>query len=53
MTYTEGNETWEVSDCSSCNGKGYVWYPGCDDNTEPCSPCEGTGMISKKKDGEE
>lgn len=43
-----GKEVWEIEDCKGCNGKGRIWYPGCDDNTDQCYPCEGTGMIARK-----
>ena len=48
-TYSEGDKVWEIHDCLSCNGKGQVWYSGCADSTEQCYPCNGTGMIRKKR----
>ena len=32
-------------DCTSCNGTGRVWYPGCDDIDSPCHDCNGIGVI--------
>ena len=53
-TYTveETGITYHVAHCKVCDGFGYVWYPGCDDQAAVCHDCDGQGVVCITKEEE-
>ena len=44
--YTDGEKLWRTTDCKHCKGTGRTWYPGCGDQSAPCSDCDGIGQTA-------
>ena len=52
-TYTtrcpHGDKLWRITECKACEGRGTVWYPGCDGAPAECSRCDGFGETATFK----
>ena len=44
-----GDKLWRITECKACEGRGTVWYPGCDGAPAECSRCDGFGETAKFK----